>query len=64
MPINEDSVPLEYPQSDYPVVKYMDILKFISLLQRKALFFCRHDKFEDQFGGETAKKNYDWRMSP
>jgi hypothetical protein len=62
MPVIEDSVPLQYPKSDYSVVKYMDILKFISLLQRRALFFCRQDKFEDQFEGETARKNFDWRI--
>ena len=66
------SAPVFYPESDYTVVKYMDITKFISLLYKKSLFFCRVDKLEDKFEGKTAKPNYQgrvddwkrWRESP
>ena len=62
MPIIEDSAPLIYPKTDYTIVKYMDLTKFLSLLQRKEMFFCRQDKLEDGFEGQTAKRNYEWRL--
>lgn len=31
--------------------RYMDFTKFVSLLDRQQLFFCRADKFEDRFEG-------------
>lgn len=40
----------------------MDLTKFVSLLQRKALFFCRLDKLEDHFEGTTAKSNWKKRF--
>lgn len=48
-----------YPKSDYKIVKYLDITKFISMLQRRSLFFCRVDKLEDQFEGTTSKASFD-----
>ena len=62
MSIIKDSAPVNYPKTDYPIVKYLDLTKFISLLQRQALFFCRLDKLEDIFEGTTAKFNYDSRI--
>ncbi len=65
MPIikrTEFSQPLFYPERDYTVVKYVDLLKFVSILQRRSLFFCRLDKLEDQFEGTTAKANYQLRL--
>jgi hypothetical protein len=65
MPINrptEGSAPIYYPKTDYPIVKYLDLTKFISILQRRAMFFCRMDKLEDQFEGTTAKRNFDLRV--
>ncbi|MGD0711588.1 MAG: hypothetical protein ABR968_10475 [Bacteroidales bacterium] len=62
MPIIKDSAPVFYPETNYSIVKYLDITKFISLLQRKSLFFCRLDKLEDQFEGTTAKANFDLRV--
>lgn len=61
MPIiipNNHSSPVFYPKENYQVVKYMDLTKFVSLLQRKSLFFCRLDKLEDHFEGTTAKSNW------
>lgn len=35
----------------------MDFTKFVSLLDRKVLFFCRSDKLGDPFEGSTSKAN-------
>lgn len=56
------SAPVFYPESNYTVVKYLDLTKFLSLLQNQSLFFCRLDKLEDQFEGTTAKANFDIRV--
>jgi hypothetical protein len=64
MPIikpTENSAPVRYPDKDYNIVKYLDLTKYISLLQRQALFFCRLDKLEDQYEGTTPKTNYEDR---
>lgn len=63
MPIIKDSAPVKYPSKNSPLVKYMDLTKFISLLNRKSLFFCRLDKLEDKFEGITASRNYDYRIA-
>lgn len=62
MPILRDSAPVKYPSSDITLVKYLDLTKFISLLQKESLFFCRLDKLEDKFEGTTADKNFDNRI--
>ena len=64
MPIiipNEHTSPVFNPKKNYQVVKYLDLTKFVSLLQRKSLFFCRLDKLEDHFEGTTAKSNWQRR---
>jgi hypothetical protein len=66
MPIikpTKHTAPVYYPQSDYKIVKYLDLTRFISLLQRQSLFFCRLDKLEDKFEGTTAKPNFDYRIN-
>lgn len=65
MPIikpSRTSEPVFYPKTDYTIVKYIDLTKFISLLYNQSLFFCRLDKLEDQFEGTTAKANFDSRV--
>ena len=37
--------------------RYMDFTKYISLLEKQALFFARADKFEDPFEGSYSKVN-------
>jgi hypothetical protein len=32
----------------------MDMTKFLSILQKEALFFCRADKFNDEFEGSVT----------
>lgn len=64
MPIikpNKYTSPVFYPQKNYKVVKYIDLTKFVSLLQRNSLFFCRLDKLEDHFEGTTSKLNFERR---
>ncbi|MCJ7423214.1 hypothetical protein MUP01_02975 [Candidatus Bathyarchaeota archaeon] len=37
--------------------RYMDFTKFVSLLERRALFFSRSDKLGDRFEGSYSKAN-------
>lgn len=48
-----------YPKSDYNIAKYLDLTKFISLIQRKSLFFCRLDMLEDKFEGLSPNITYE-----
>ncbi len=41
--------------------RYLDFTKFISLLDKRALFFARADKFNDPFEGSTSKANVQHR---
>lgn len=52
------SSPVIFPTENYRIARYLDLTKFISILQKKSLFFCRLDKLEDQFEGVTSKSNY------
>lgn len=61
MPIikpDRHTAPVYYPSNNYQVVKYMDLTKFISLLQRQSLFFCRMDYLEDHFEGSVPQANF------
>ena len=61
MPIIKPSnhtAPVFYPDSNYSIAKYLDITKYLSMLQKNSLFFCRLDKLEDQFEGTTSKANF------
>lgn len=62
MPISE-SVNLSkfYPKSNYKIAKYLDLTKFVSLLQQNSLFFCRLDKLEDRFEGTYTKPSIEIR---
>lgn len=60
MPIIRDSLKLYYPDN-YFIARYLDLAKFISLLQNHSLFFCRLDNLEDQLEGTTAKPNQEFR---
>jgi hypothetical protein len=56
------SPPLYTPEDNRTISKYFDITKFISLLTKEALFFCRLDKLEDQYEGTTSKLNFEYRV--
>jgi hypothetical protein len=67
MPIENptpQTVPVFFPEENYTIVKYIDLAKFLSLLQTESLFFCRLDKMEDKFEGTSAKlsikENEEW----
>ncbi|NDK54559.1 DUF2971 domain-containing protein [Pontibacter sp. BT213] len=42
--------------------RYMDIDKYTSLLKKRALFFCRADKFSDPFEGTIPKREAEFRI--
>lgn len=46
---------------DVRVWRYMDLPKFMSLLESKALFFCRSDLFADKYEGSITKKSIKFR---
>ena len=41
--------------------RYLDFTKFVSMLEKKALFFVRADKLGDQFEGSFSKANLELR---
>jgi hypothetical protein len=41
---------------DQRIWKYMNLAKFMSLLETKSLYFCKADKFEDVFEGKIPIK--------
>ena len=45
------------PSSDAILWRYMDFTKFVSLLEKQALFFARADKLGDPFEGSLTKVN-------
>jgi hypothetical protein len=60
MPVEKPThhtAPVFFPKENYKVSKYMDLIKFISLLYSKSLFFCRLDKLEDKFEGSSPLQN-------
>lgn len=51
------------PPSEAKIWRYMDFPKFVSLLQREALFFSSADKLGDPFEGSFPKANVNRRRS-
>jgi len=47
----------ENPNNSAKLWRYMTFTKFLLLLERKALFFCRSDKLGDLFEGSYPKNN-------
>ena len=47
---------------DVKVWRYMDFTKFVSLLEKKSLYFARADKFDDPFEGSYSKLNIEKRF--
>ena len=42
--------------------RYMDLAKFLMILEKKSLFFSRADKFSDRFEGSYTKKSIESRQ--
>ena len=54
----------EKPENeDVKIWRYMDFTKFVSLLEKQALFFCRTDKLGDLFEGSYTKVNIERRSA-
>jgi len=49
------------PNDNMTIWRYMDFTKFVSLLDKQALFFCRVDKLGDPFEGSHPKANISLR---
>jgi hypothetical protein len=51
--------PYEVPERSSSLWKYMDFVKYVSLLSKRALYFCRVDSLGDDFEGAygLASKN-------
>jgi hypothetical protein len=47
------------PDGDQPLWRYMDLPKFIDMLQRKSLWFTRLDQFADLYEGELTTPTAD-----
>jgi hypothetical protein len=45
----------DVPDEHTTIWRYMDFTKFVSLLDKKALYFTRSDKFDDKFEGAIPK---------
>jgi hypothetical protein len=60
----EENPAFQQPDNlDARVWRYMDFFKFVSLLQKSALYFARADKLDDPFEGSYPKLNVSARMS-
>lgn len=53
-----DNPQCKKPAEDTIIWRYMDLTKFVSLLEKKALFFCRVDRLQggDKFEGSLTRK--------
>jgi len=48
---------------DAKIWRYMGFTKFISMLEHKALYFCRDDRLGDPFEGSVPRANWEERKS-
>lgn len=48
-------LPYSIPDDDIVLWRYMDLAKFLSILQTKSLYFCRADKLDDPFEGAKCR---------
>ena len=50
------------PPSDAVLWRYLDFTKFVSVLEKRSLFFSRSDQLGDPFEGSLSPEN--WRLHP
>ena len=50
------------PSLDLIIWRYMNLKKFESLLNYRALFFCRADRFSDPFEGSIPRREAEFRI--
>jgi len=61
MPIEEPSnttAPVFFPNSNYSIARYLDLAKFLSLIQTKKIFFNKLSNFEDRYEGTLPELSY------
>ena len=61
MPIEiptKTTAPVFFPKSNYKIVRYLDLPKFLSLIQTQKIFFSKLDNFEDPFEGTLPETSY------
>jgi hypothetical protein len=61
MPVNKHPLFLS-PPPDAHIWRYMDVAKYLSLLESQALFFARADLLGDPFEGSWPRKNVEARI--
>jgi len=61
MIVNRNHPAFIQPNDKDIVWRYMSIDKFESMLKNKSLFFCRTDRFSDQFEWSITKKEAEYR---
>jgi hypothetical protein len=49
------------PQKDRYIWRYVDVVKFLDLLNSQSLYFCRPDLFDDHFEGSITRYSIDER---
>lgn len=50
-----------FPKKDATIWKYMDLPKFVSLLDDESLYFVQLDRFDDSFEGSVPQENLKYR---
>lgn len=63
MPIEiptQTSAPVYFPSDNYKIVRYLDLVKFLSLIQTNRLYFSRLDKFEDSYEGTIPELTFQY----
>lgn len=64
VPANTDHSVFKQPSNpDIKVWCYMDFAKYVSLLDKSALWFSRSDKFDDRFEGSTPYRELELRRT-
>lgn len=58
MYVKHPCLPLNYSDLE-KIWRYMDFAKFVNLLDTESLFFCRADRFEDEWEGTFPKGTID-----
>jgi hypothetical protein len=61
MPIQDDHIALIPIHKNCILTRYMDLEKFISLIETKSLYFRRDDKFTDPFEGSIPIKEKEYQ---
>ncbi|MEB9947044.1 DUF2971 domain-containing protein [Bacillus cereus] len=58
----EECPSYELPSKEQKIWRYMDFTKFMSMLDKKEIYFTRADKFTDKFEGTFPKANRELRQ--